>query len=140
MTVSCPVATFQTTGLYSSRKSGKLSEKLFPKSGPNSPREKKCSSSQEIEQKARLVSPSNLPVYKERTSRNTLRFSTLGVQYADSVELSSGSQQTEGNERSIAPSTSTSKQTALVQKPRNPRVKQTAKFDELGLESQCRTG
>ena len=106
VTASCPVVTFQTTGLYSSRKSGKLSEKLSPKSGPNSP----------------LVSLSNTPIYKERTPRKALRFSTLGVQYPESVELSSRSQQTEGKDRSVAPSTSTSKVTASVNKSRTPRV------------------
>ena len=124
VTASCPVVTFQTTGLYSSRKSGKLSEKLSPKSGPNSP----------------LVSLSNTPIYKERTPRKALRFSTLGVQYPESVELSSRSQQTEGKDRSVAPSTSTSKLTASVKKSRTPRVTQTAKSDELGSGSPHRTG
>ena len=140
MTASCPVATFQTTGLYSSRKSGRLSEKLSSESGPNSPRTRKSSSSPEIEQKARLVSPSNTPVYKESVSRKTLRFSTLGVQYPESVELSSGSQQTEGKEGSVAPSTCTSKLTASVKKSRTPRVTQTAKSDEWGSQSPRRTG
>jgi hypothetical protein len=135
ITASPPVATFQTTGLYSSRKSGKLSEKLSPKSGPISPRTSKCSSSPEIGQKAKLVSPSDTPVYKVSTSRKNLRFSTLGVQYPESVELSSGSQQAEDKEGSVAPSTSTSKLTASVKKSRTPRVTQTAKPDELGSES-----
>ena len=140
MTAISPVATFQTTGLYSSRKSGRLSEKLSPKSERNSPHTKKCSSSPEIQQNARLVSPSSIPVHKERTSRKTLRFSTLGVQHPESVELSSGSQQTEGKEGSIAPSTSTSKLTASVKKSRTPRETQAAKSDESGSESTRRTG
>jgi hypothetical protein len=140
MTVSRPVDTFQTTGLHSSRKSGKLSGKLSPKSGPNSPRTRKRSPSPEIKQEARLVSPSNTPVYKESTSRRTSRFSTLGVQYPEFVELSSGSQQTEGKEGSFAPTTSTSKLTVSVKKSRTPRVTQTVKSDESGSESPRRTG
>ena len=136
MTASSTVATFQTTGLYSSSKSGKLSEKLSPKSVP---RIRKCSSPPEIEQKAIHVSPSNIPVHKKK-SRRALRFSALRVQNPESVELSSGSQQTEGKEGSVAPSTSTSKLTASGKKSRTLRLTQTAKSDESGSESPRRTG
>ena len=53
--------------------------------------------------------------------------------------MSSGSQQTEGKEGSVAPSTSNSELTASVRKSRTPRVTQPAKSDESGSESPRRT-
>jgi hypothetical protein len=140
VTASCPVTSIQTNRTYSSRKSGKLSEKHSPESGPNSPHTRKCSSSPEIEEKARLISPSNTPVYKETTARKSSRFSKLGVQFPESVESSSGSQQTEGKRGSVAPSTCTSKLTASVRKSRTSGVTEAAESGEYGSEAPLRTG